>query len=114
QQLELVRAWLAFRHHVGVLKHRDGTLVRAVHDGLVGPLEVESVVERLAHARIGELLTSRVDEPALGARRRIVRDGVALDPAVLYGREIVARRPGARGELLAEQIILRGKALDRK
>ena len=36
----------------------------------------------------------------------------ALDAAVLEGREIVARRPGARGELLAEQIIPGGETLE--
>ena len=54
----------------------------------------------------------RVDEPALRARRRVVGQHVALDAAVLDRREIVARRPGARGELLAEQIALGGEAFE--
>ena len=37
---------------------------------------------------------------------------VALDAAVLDRREIVARRPDARGELLAEQIALGGEAFE--
>ena len=55
EQLEFVGARRALRHHVGVLEHRDGALVGAVHDGLVGPFEIEGVVERLAQPRIGEL-----------------------------------------------------------
>ena len=35
----------------------------------------------------------------------------ALDAAVLESGKIVARRPGARGELLTEQIILGGEAV---
>ena len=54
----------------------------------------------------------RVDEPALRAGRRVVRQHVALDAAVLERRKIVARRPGARGEFLAEQIILGGEAFE--
>src|SRR5664280_2288390 len=36
----------------------------------------------------------------------------ALDAAVLEGGKIVARRPGARGELLAEQIAPGGEAFE--
>src|SRR6201999_2994362 len=68
--------------------------------------------QRLAHARIPELLATGVDEPALRARGRLVRHLLTLDPSVLDGREIVARRPDARGELLAEQVVLAGKALE--
>ncbi len=72
----------------------------------------KALIERLAQPRIGELLPPRIDEPALRARRRIVGQHVALDPAVLEGGKIVARRPGARGEFLAEQIIAGGKAFE--
>ena len=58
------------------------------------------------------LLAPRIDEPALRAGRRVVGNHVALDAAVLEGGKIVARRPGARGELLAEQIILGGEAVE--
>ena len=97
---------LPCRHHVGVLEHRMGALVGAVHDGLVGPFEIEGVDQRLAQLRVLELLAPRVDEPALRAGRRVVGQHVALDAAVLDRREIVARRPDARGEFLAEQIVL--------
>ena len=112
EQRDFVGARLALRHHLGVLKHRDGALIGAVHDRLVGPFEVEGVVERLAQPRIGEFLPPRIDEPALRAGRRIVGQHVALDAAVFDRREIVARRPDARGELLAEQIIAGGKAFE--
>ena len=56
EQRKLAGVRLALRHHVRVLEHRDGALVGAVHDRLVGPFEVEGVAQRLAHPRIGEFL----------------------------------------------------------
>ena len=106
EQRQLVRARLALRHHVGVLEHRMGAVVGPVHDVLVGPFEIEGIDQRLAHRRSLNLLAPRVDEPALRAGRRIVGQHLALDAAVADGREIVARRPDARGEFLAEQIVL--------
>ena len=50
---------------------------------------------------------------ALRPRRRIVGHHVALDAAILDRGEVVARRPDARGELLAEQIALGGEAFER-
>ena len=47
-------------------------LIGPVHDHLVGPFEIESVDEGLAQALVLEFLPSGVEEPALGARRRIV------------------------------------------
>ena len=79
--------------------------IGAVHDGLVGPFEIERVAQRLADARILELVAAGVDEPALRARRRLIGQRLALDAAVLDGGEIVARRPDPRGEFLAEQIV---------
>ena len=35
-----------------------GTRIGAVHDGLVGPFEIESLDQRLAHPRIPELLAA--------------------------------------------------------
>src|SRR5580698_10453902 len=43
KQREFIAAGRPFRHHVGVLKHRYGALIRAVHYGLVGPLEIKRV-----------------------------------------------------------------------
>ena len=59
------------------------------------------------------MFAAGVDEPALRARRRLVRQRLALDAAVLDGGKVVARRPDARGEFLAEQIVLAGKPLER-
>ncbi len=87
-------------------------VIGAVHDVLVGPFEIEGVDQRLAQAAVLELRAPHVDEPALRAGRRIVGQHGALDAAVLEGGKIVARRPGARGELLAEQIILGGEAFE--
>ena len=110
EQREFGGVRLALRHHRRILEHRMRALVGAVHDVLVGPFEIEGVDQRLAQAAVLEFLAPHIDEPALRAGRRIVRQDVALDAAVLEGREIVARRPGARGELLAEQIVLGGEA----
>ncbi len=106
------RGRLALRHHVGVLEHRMSALVRPVHDGLVGPFEVEGVDQRFAQLAVLELLPPRIEEPALRAGRRVVGQHLALDPAVADSGEIVARRPDARGEFLAEQIVLAGEALE--
>src|SRR5579863_2758704 len=81
EQSKLRRVRHSLRHHVRVLKDRDGPLVRPVHDRLVRPFEVEGVTQRLAQARIGEFRASRIDEPTLRARRRVVRQRVLLDAA---------------------------------
>src|SRR6186997_191191 len=88
------------------------TVVRAVHDRLVGPLKIEGIDQRLAHAAILELVAPRVHEPALRAGRRGVRDHAALDAAILHRRKIVARRPDPRRELLTEQVVLGGEAFE--
>src|ERR1700733_9102452 len=113
EQSDFFGTGLAQRHHLGILKHRDGALIGAVHDVLVGPLEIESIVERLAHPRIVKLWPPHIDKPALRAGRRIVGQHVFLDAAVFDRREIVARRPDARGELFVEQIGAGGKAFER-
>src|SRR5450759_45554 len=109
---ELRRIRLALRHHWRVLEHRHRAVVGAVHDVLVGPFEIEGVDQHLAQAAVLELRAPHVDEPALRAGWRIVGQHGALDAAVLEGGKIVARRPGARGELLAEQIALGGEAFE--
>ena len=112
QQLEFFRRRRPFRHHVRILERRMGALVGAVHDGLVGPLEIERLDQRLAHARILELVAAHVHEPALRARRRIVGQDLLLDAAVLDGWKIIARRPYPGGEFLAEQVIPGGEAFE--
>src|SRR5215475_15927790 len=88
------------------------SLVGPVHDVLVGPLEIESIDQRFAHAPVLELVTPRVDEPALRAGGRVVGQHGSLDAPILECRKIVARRPGTRGELLAEQIVFCGEAFE--
>ena len=112
EQRELVGAGLPDRHHVGVLEHRMGPVIGPVHDRLVGPFEIEGEDHRLAQRPVLELLAPRVEEPALRAGRRIVGQHVVLDAAVADRREIVARRPDARGELLAEQVVAAGEAFE--
>src|SRR5215216_4434329 len=72
EQGELAGVRCALGHHVGVLEHRMGALIRPVHDGLVGPFEIENVDERFAQAGVLEFLAARIDEPTLRARRRVV------------------------------------------
>src|SRR5581483_7035293 len=79
----------------------------------VGVLEIESVDQRFAHARILELLAPGIDEPALRRGHRIVGELAALDAAVLEGRKIIARRPDPRGELLAKEIVAGGEPFER-
>src|SRR4029453_5218186 len=81
-----------------------GPLIGPVHDLLVGPFEVECIDEGLPQTLILQFFPSRIEEPALRARRRIVGDDVTLDAALADRREVVARCPGARGEFLPEQI----------
>ena len=113
EQRELVGARLAGRHHVGILEHRMGAVVRPIHDRLVGPLEIERQDQRFAQQPVLEFLAAGVEEPALRAGRRVVGKDVLLDAAVLDRRKIVARRPDARGELLAEEIVAAGKSFER-
>ncbi len=80
-------------------KIRRRALVEPEHDVLVRPLEIEGEADRLADARILERLAAQVEVPALDGRRRIVRDLLALDAAFAHGREIVAGRPDARGDI---------------
>src|SRR5262245_10981679 len=89
-----------------------GALIGPVHQVLVGPFEIEGVDEGLTQALVPELLPPRIEEPALRARRGIVGDDVALDAALADRRKVVARRPDARGELLAEQVALAGEAFE--
>src|SRR5262249_41592843 len=112
EQGEFFGARFAGRHHVRILEHRMGALIGAVHDGLVSPFEIEGVDQRLAQAWILEFLAPRIDEPALCAGGRIVREYFALHASVPDRWEIVARRPDSRGEFLAEQIVLGGEALE--
>src|SRR5437870_3046552 len=87
-------------------------LIGAVHDGLVSPLEIEGIDERFAQAPVLEFGAPGVEVPALRARGRVVGQNVLLYAALLDGGEIVARRPDARGEFLAKEIVLAGEPLE--
>ena len=65
EQRQLVGAGLALRGHVGILEHRERAFVGAVHDVLIGPLEVEGVDHGLAQFHVLELVAPRIEEPAL-------------------------------------------------
>ncbi len=67
KQLELFRRWFARRHQVRVLEWGVRARVGAVHNRLVGPLEIEGLSQRVADTRILELLASCIEEPALRA-----------------------------------------------
>src|SRR5438128_9580304 len=42
----------------------------------------------------------------------LFRSGITLDAAIASRRKVIARRPDARGELLAEEIALAGETLE--
>src|SRR5262249_3771223 len=88
------------------------SLIGSVHDVLVGPFEIKRIDEGLAQALILEFCSSRVKEPALRARRRIIADDLTLDVPLADRREVVARCPRARGEFLPEQIAFSGEPLE--
>src|SRR5437868_10739967 len=90
-----------------------GARIRAIHNGLVGPFEIERINQRLADAGILEFIAASVDEPALRARWRLVGQCLELDATILDSRKIITRRPDPRRELLAEHIALGGKPLER-
>src|ERR1700690_3441061 len=90
-----------------------GARIGAVHDGLVGPFEVERLDQRFADARVFELVAAGIDEPALGARRSLGGQCFTPDAAVLHGGEIIARCPDPRSELFAVQVAPCGKPLER-
>ena len=113
EQFELFRRRWPAHHHVGILERRMGARVGAIHDGLVGPFEIERLDQRFTDARILEFLAAGIDEPALRARRRFIGQYLALDAAILDGRKIIARRPHPGGEFLAVEIVLSGKSLER-
>src|SRR5262245_41882828 len=89
-----------------------GAFVTPVHQGLVGPFEIERITEGFAQSLVLELGAPGIEEPALRPRRRIVGDDVLLDASIPDRRKVVARRPDARGEFLAEEIALAGEAFE--
>src|SRR6266849_855449 len=68
--------------------------------------------QRFTHARILELVATGIHEPALRTRRRLIGQHLALDAAILDGREVVARRPYPRGKFFAVQVALSAKSLE--
>src|SRR4029077_15556809 len=84
----------------------------AVHDRLVGPFKIKGANKGLAQAPVLELLKPAVEKPTRGARRRIVGDDILLHTPIANRRKVVPRSPGAGRELLAKQVIFRGKAFE--
>src|SRR5262245_37012027 len=87
-------------------------LIRAVHNVLIGPFEIECIDEGFAQAPVLEFLASRVEEPALCARRGIIGHDVAPDSPFADSRKVVARCPRARGKLLPEKVASGGETLE--
>src|SRR5437763_12694334 len=90
-----------------------GSRICSVRYGLVGPFEIESLDERLAHARNPEFVATGIDKPALPARRRFVGQCLALDAAILDRRKIITRPPYPRGNFFAAQVAPCGDAVAR-
>src|SRR5262249_24531581 len=87
-------------------------LIRLVHDVLIGPFEIKCIDECLPQALVLEFLPSRVEEPPLRARGRIVRNNLALDATIAEGWKIVACRPNASREFLPEQVASGSETLE--
>src|SRR6516225_11857544 len=81
-----------------------GPLIGPVHDRLVCPFKIECIYERLTHPLVLQFFPSRIEEPSLRARRRIIRDHVLLHATVANCGKVVAGGPNPRCKLLAEQI----------
>src|SRR5262249_52236779 len=87
-------------------------IVGAVHDVFVGPLEIEGVNKRLAKPSVFEFLAPRVEEPALRARWRLVRQNGPLNPAIANGGKNITRGPDPRRQFLAKEVDLAAKTLE--
>ncbi len=72
-----------------------------MEEAVVHPLEIEEADERFAHARIGELLTPRVEDERGHAGGQPDRDLVLDDAAVGDGGKRIALRPQRRIVLAA-------------
>ncbi len=88
--------------HVGIVEIGRGAAKGAEHDVLVRPLEIEGEADRLADARVLELLAAQVEMPALRRRGKVDGDLLALHPAFADRRKVVAGRPGLRGVFVVE------------
>ncbi len=77
--------------HVGVFEEGGQPRIGLVHDGAVGPFEIEGEADGFADTRIGELRAARVEVPALRAHGCAARQFDALDAPILYGGKIIGR-----------------------
>src|SRR5690606_10746057 len=87
--LELRTLEAGFRPRIGV-----------VEKVAVGPLEIETEGDGLAHPQVAEFLPPLVERPGLHGWPQFGRELALDDPAVIDGGEIVFRRPDPGGEFL--------------
>ena len=99
EELQLAALRQALVGELGIVEVAADADIEIVEQLLVGFLEVEGQGEGAAHARILELLAALVEDERLHRRHALHRDRLLLDEALLYGGEIVARRPLAGGAL---------------
>jgi hypothetical protein len=78
---------------LAVLEIAAHARILAIEQILVGPLEIEGEVERLAHAAVLKLRPAQIEDEALHWLRALDRDLLAPDEALAHCREIVGRRP---------------------
>ncbi len=93
EDLSLLALRQAGGSELRVRKVAFGTRVLPEKQVLVGPLEIEGVGERSAHARVLEDLTAGVEYKPLHAGWQLVRNRFLLEPTIAYGRHVVVKRP---------------------
>ncbi len=114
QNLEFpARGQFARRGQLAILEIAADPFILAIEQILVGPFEVESEIERLAHAAVLKLRTPQVEHEGLHGLRALDLHLLALDVAIAHGGEVIARRPVFRARFLPVVEITRLEALER-
>ena len=102
EQRQFVRRRSAFRLQRREFEEARRAVIEAEEQVLVRPFEIEGEVQRLAHADVLELVAPQIEEEALRARWRFVRQYLLHHAAVLQRGKVIGRRPVARGVFLAQ------------
>src|SRR5258708_37731848 len=86
-----------------------GARIGAVHDGLVGPFEIERLDQRFAHPRISEFFAAGIYEPAPRAGRGFGGERFPFEPALPDAGGGITRRPYPRPTPFTEKRESSGK-----
>ena len=93
EQLEFIRTRQTAGGEIRVLEEALGPLVGVVHQGLVDPLEIERIDDRLAHRAVLKNRLADVERQALHSCGEIVRDHLLDHHAILKCRKLVSGGP---------------------